>query len=573
MPRKLFIAVVGASLCLVMGCLPEGFKDGHFEGTLQLRPELRSTLFHAEINEKGRRSEGLSSFAAPALIDSTLVSIDLKFDKEIRGEVEIKDMQGKLLYLIAIEKLSQKKFYLSISSISPEPVEMSLEPKSQGCFSSSGDPVIQICAKENRLAIQVSHKKAFPFFALTGDRFAKEVPFPLETPVEMTLSDAIAQALKGNFNSRIEFEHTLQARLTAKAAFLNLLPHLNLANLLTNFPLSVYSVLAVVGDLCPFLLPNRWFMAKEAGQLFQAEKYAEILMQADLATQVEGLGYIFQRDLELFDFTRIMAGRVREVRDKVLALEDLEQFPLGSSDHLNAYANVLDLDAYSLGEVVKVDKRALSQALGYHNPDAVEGILFNPEVLSLDQAIRLDDRQLGQIALERSFELQQVDALIVYSEYKKEEFYFSWLDPTTDPTIELGLALGDVVAVGQSRIEELKIKREQLQSILLQKMSGAVYQYNNAIEIYPQVTQGLEIQDRRIRRVLEQVVPHSNLNTLDIQQIYQDYVVNWMRQQQAVVDFRIARSNIDRMLLQGYYSTIFSKYFDVLKLKFSQRWN
>ncbi len=550
---KFFIFI---PIFLSIACLPQGFKDGHFEGALHLRPKMIHAL-NSESSSTIQSSAYISSF-----IDSSLVSIDLKFEKKIRGEAEIKDMEGKTLYSIHFEKLSRKKFYLSISSISPELVEMNLERKSLGCYSSSSNPIIQVCLKEGRFLVQVGYKNSVPFFNLSGDRFAKETPFFMEEPVRITLSDAIAHALKQNFDSRIQFEHTLQARLAAKTAFLNLAPHLNLANLLANFPLTVFSALAVVGDICPFLLPNRWFMAKEAGQLFQAEKYGEILMQADLAAQVEGLGYVLQRDIEIFHFTEVMAERIKDARDKIFNLENKNQFPLGSTDHLNSYSNELDLEIHSLEEIIQLDKRALAQALGHHNPDTIEEIYFEPEALPLEQAVDLDPRELGEIALQRSFELQQINALIVYSEYKKKEVYFSWLDPTTDPTIELGINLGAVVAAGNSRINELKIKREQLQSILLQKMSNAVFQYNHALEDHVLTKKGMLIQERREKRVLSLIFPNSNLNPLDVELVYQEYIRNWVEEKSAEASFRIARSNIDRMLLQGYYISLFLDYFD-----------
>ncbi|MEO7164806.1 MAG: hypothetical protein ABI041_17935, partial [Bdellovibrionia bacterium] len=496
-----------------------------------------------------------------SLIDTSLVSIDLKFEKKNQGTAEIKDTQGKILYSVHFERLSRQSFYLSISSVIPELVELKLEPKSLGCFSSSSDPVVQVCSKENKFVIQASYKNRVPFFTLTGDKFAKEAPFILEEPVQLKLSEAIARALKKNFDSRIQFEHTLQARLAAKAAFLNLVPHLNLSNLLANFPLTVFSNLAVIGDIAPFLLPNRWFLAKEAGQLFQAEKYAEILMQADLATQVEGLAYTLLRDTDILDFTVIMAERVKDARDRIFALETNHQFPRGATDHLNSYSNELDMELDSLEEIIRLDKRAIAQALGYHNPDAIEDIIFDVETLPLDQAVDLDEKNLGGIALQRSFELQQIDALIVYSEYKKKEVYFSWLDPTTDPTIELGASLGPIIAAGNSRIRELKIKREQLQSILLQKMSAAVFQYNHAIDDNLMTAKGLLIQERREKRILELIFPHSDLNSPDVALVYQEYIRNWAEQKVAEAGFRIARANIDRMLLQGYYISLFLDYF------------
>jgi hypothetical protein len=382
-----------------------------------------------------------------------------------------------------------------------------------------------------------------------------------ESPERLTLPQAVNRALIKNFESRAQFERTLQARLTAKVAFLNLVPHLNLPNLLTNFPLSPFSSLAVIGDAVPFLLPNRWFMAKEAEQSFEAEKFGETLMQASLATQVEGLGYVLQRDLENLEFLEEMVLRGRDAEAKIRALEVAGHFPVGSADHLKAFSIVIELEAHALNEVIYMDKRAIAQALGYHNPGAIEEMVFDLDSRPLEAAVSLDEVQLGTIALQRSLELQQMNALIKSAQYKKKEVSFTWLDPSGDPTQGLGLGLSGTIAIEKSHINELKIKREQLQSVVLQKMSNAVKQYNHAVETYSLIQLGLETNNSRVKEILGEITVGSNLNTMDVNHILEEYVVAEMHQRDAVCEYRIARSNIDRMLLRGYYNSLFVNYF------------
>jgi hypothetical protein len=212
-----------------------------------------------------------------------------------------------------------------------------------------------------------------------------------------------------------------------------------------------------------------------------------------------------------------------------------------------------------------LDKRALAQALGYHNPDAIEAIDFHPDQVRLEQAVALDSKKLGEIVLQRSLELQQIDALIIYSIYKKKEVYFSFLDPITDPGIELGVNLGYTVAAGDARIEELKIKRQQLQAILLEKVTANVVRYNYAIKASVLLKAGFEIQVRRERKILDQVIAYSEFNTLDIVSVFQEYLTIFMQEKNAQAGYRVARANIDRLLLQGYYTQLFLDYFGPAK--------
>lgn len=55
-------------------------------------------------------------------------------------------------------------------------------------------------------------------------------------------------------------------------------------------------------------------------------------------------------------------------------------------------------------------------------------------------------------------------------------------------------------------------------------------------------------------RVLQQVAPGSSLNTLDVESIFQDSITSSIRLETILASFRVARSLIDRSLLQGRYA-------------------
>jgi hypothetical protein len=194
--------------------------------------------------------------------------------------------------------------------------------------------------------------------------------------------------------------------------------------------------------------------------------------------------------------------------------------------------------------------------MGFSNPEAILELTLDPEVLPIDVARPLDTEPLSRAALAHSYEVAQMTDLIAVAAVQKREVYFNWLDPAGDYTAALGFGLADQIAVGRSRIRELQIRREQLQAAIAQKIAGAVAQYDGALLSFPVVKEGVALSDRRMTRVLSQITPGSPLNTLDIEAVFQDTISCWIRYETILAGFRVARSLIDRSLLQGVYAQL-----------------
>jgi hypothetical protein len=376
---------------------------------------------------------------------------------------------------------------------------------------------------------------------------------PWETPAIYSLDGAMDRAFHENFDTRIQFEHVIQARLSARASYLNLLPHLSLSSVLSVFIPSVTGILGAIGDLAPFLLPTRWYQAREAALMSKSERQSLALMRMDAAAQVEGLAYALDRDRSILEQYSAFLSQAFQVRDSIQKLELANQLPEGSTDHLKAMINSMSLDMSALRLIVTQDRAVLAQAMGFFNPSAVADLTLGSEALPIDQAVPLDTQPTTRQAIARAYELVQMDYLIQISGLQKRELYFNWLDPAGDYRAALGFGLGSLVAVGRSRIHELQIKREQLAAAVAQKIAEAVGEYDQALESYRLAQEGVEIQKVRLARVISQVTPNSSLNTMDVAGIFQDSLGSAIRLRTVLTSFRVARSRIDRALLHGHY--------------------
>ncbi len=527
-------ALYGAisTLLVLTACNRNGMPEGHFEGTLLTRN-------HEEILQ-------------------TPVSTDISYDHEgARGTLAVRDSKTGVLTTLSLSHilLGGKKVTINIPDVLSK--SEALE-KDGDCFVSK-DKNVRFCASSDRFLLEIDSDSHEAIYTLSGDRFAAAKDFAMETPADFTLQDAINRSLKASFDSRIEFEHVMQARKTAKAAYLNLLPHLSLSTVLSNLPPSFMSLLGSIGDLAPFLLPTRWFEAREAGLAAKAESDAMILMQADMANQVEGLTYSLQRDLNLKAVYEDLLKQTLDAEKKTQDLESKNKMADGSTDNITMVIQSMQLDLSGLDAIIATDKSAISQAMGFHNPEAVLSVDMGSEALPFEQAKSLDSDALTQIALDRSFELRQIDDLVLAARKAKTATYFNWIDPDGDSNANIGFALSSVVKVQTSGIKELLIEREQIQANIAQQVFQAVTSYNESINALPKLLEYQTLQNRILVRNLEQIAADSDFDTTDVQNAFFNCLDAGVRLETERAGFRVARSLIDRLLLQGYYTALSQK--------------
>lgn len=373
------------------------------------------------------------------------------------------------------------------------------------------------------------------------------------TPAPLSLSDAMQLAMTHSFQSQVEFQHLMQARNTAKASYQALLPHIGLSDILSNLIPSVTSALSVIGDVLPFLFPNRWFQARAGTYLANAENDGYLLMKLDMANQVEGLVYALARDQAILSAYQKLYPRAQAAQSLTAGIESKGGLPAGSTDNITALIDSMVLDMDDLTSLVKADEAAISASLGYADPQLVE-VEIGTENIPFETAIPLVATDLIPQVLDRSLELNQEGYMIEAAQYQKRAIYFEWLDPSvSSPEADLGIALGATVAVASSQIQELQVDQSQLKFNLEKSVYSNVGSYNTAIQERATLQDDEMLEERRLNTVIAQIYPGSSINTMDVQGVFQDNLSHWIRKEGVRADFRIARAQIDRLLMQGYY--------------------
>ena len=522
----------------VMGCLPSapsafdlfGDLSGHYEGALTNHLDGKT-------------------------YSQTAVNADIAAHEKFPVTVAIKDERGTPRLTFTVSNVTRKSITFLSSIGMTTAIKLAVDPITE-CFVGVGVQKIILCAEGPEVSFEIQNPKdGTSQLSLVMHHFNKsDSAPPQEISQSFSLTKAISQARTKSFTSRIEFEHLVQAKARAKAAYLHLLPQITLGTIANNLTPSFSSILGAIGDLAPFLLPGRWIEADQAVQQSKAEQDASLLMRLDMGVQVEGLFYAYARDSKTRDLTHDIFTRATAIRDEVKVREDLGQLPLGSTANLDSILNQIQQNLTVLDQVKAEDLASISQTLGFFSPTAVGDAVIDAELVPIDNAPPVDFKVINAAALDRAIELDQMDDLIVAATDAKKASYFSWLDPYGDPSLGLGFALPSQVTVLKSQKNELKTARGQLEQIVSQKAFSATVDYEQALASYKTANEGMSIQQNRLDTMMSNLNAGVKVDFFGLIGILQDYLSGEISIEAARANYRVARAEIDRLLLQGYYA-------------------
>ncbi len=474
-----------------------------------------------------------------------------------KATIQLSRADGTRDELITLSDVSSSSLKLLIPSLGTQPIELKAD---QSCLIGTGDLRIRLCPARDEIVIEAARTSSGAgIYSLSLDWFPIFKPMRLEPAKSYGLDEAVANAFRMSFDDRIEFQRVMQAKHRTANSYLNLIPHLTINSILglTQYT-NVQGLLGIVGDLVPFLLPSRWFRAKADSLDAEAEQDGLILMRADAAEQILGLAYLFDRDKRIETDYEGAIQEAEQAHGQVQTDEFLGEFPPGTADNLKTTIDGMKLDLAVLELTINEEKTSLAQSMGLMNPDGVTDLSMPQDDSKIAQAQSIDGKSILALALDRSFELRQLDFLIQAAQEVKTADYFDWMDPTGDPSLGLGAGLGEAVAVQSSKINELEIDREQLQSQVYQEVTDVTAEHNEALKAYRLASDDLTTQERRFNRTQELLNFGKDVSVLDLVTVYQDRLKAKINVLNSIAAFEISRAKLDRLELEGYFSQLSS---------------
>jgi hypothetical protein len=441
---------------------------------------------------------------------------------------------------------------ISAPGLLPEP--LTLTPGTEGCFQAPKPSPDRVCYDGTAFVIDFSSTLRGQL-SLILQKAGLDGGAPLETPKSYSSDQLRDRGIGLSFDTRIEYEHVVQARLAAEAAHANLAPHFSFNTFFSLVSLDLTSLLRSIGDLAPFLLPTRWAKAHQAGQQATAETYAWYAMRGDAGTTTEGLAYAVMRDEKAVSIQQTQLQRITTYRDQVKGQEQLGLVPRGTSDEITSLVNATQLSITLMQETLSEEYTALALAAGFVNPHAISSVTPGslPDPGSPDP---IDESQLAQIAVLRSVELRQMDQLISEARSSRTERLYSWTDPSGDSSGALGFGLVDYVRTGNSQLEELEVRRDQLRAVQLQKVANAVTEASGSSKSYATAKSDLDLEETHLSRLLGDIQLGLSESVLTLINAFQARMKSELDVNNAQYAYYNAVTKVNRLSLSGPYANI-----------------
>lgn len=361
-----------------------------------------------------------------------------------------------------------------------------------------------------------------PMFSLVLDRVTEDRLPPLEAPEAYTLPQLIKKARDRSFESRLQFEQVIQGRLAAHQAHMALLPRITLGDVLGIAQLNWQSIVRSAGNLAPFLFPSRWIRAQSAEMGFRSDQMAWLAVRANTAQIAETLGLAILRDEESLKIFSAAIPNLEILQQRFQQAEWMGTEPVGSSDAINAVLLSVRRTHLLLAATVQDEKTALAQTLGLVNPLGVKSVSL-PASYRFGTDLRLSQNfdQIREDALLRSVELRQMDFLIREAELERRARTYDWID-FASANGGFGFETRDYVTVARNTIEELKLRRSQLQALVIRKVDDVRRELMTSLAANGLAQDSLALHSRRLERIELQHEMGFTISLLEWQSIVQE---------------------------------------------------
>jgi len=417
----------------------------------------------------------------------------------------------------------------------------------EGCFHSRMDGML--CLSSGSLELDLS---AFSMSLVS----AKSAVLPqFETPQVYSMEDLVQKGMLQSLDSRIQAERIFQSRVRAKQAYLSLLPSLNLWSGMRLANLNEFNgIIMLAGTLTPFLFPNRWIRAAESVHLSRADQYGAIVLRANAGVMLETLSLSHLRNQSYLSKLTEQLMLIRPIRDEMVNREKLGLVEEGASEELSLLVLELENSVDSLAQSLPIERALISQALGFMNPMAISQVeeLRSPVApidWTEDQVTRLREVVLG-----KAFEVRQLDALIRAARLEKIAQYFVWMDPSGEGTAQLGFNLPYSFKVSESRIRELELVRERIQTQLLYQLEESIRRGKIEGSLVERLQSAIKLHEGRFDRLNAKIKLGMNVPLEELVRTIQGWVRAEMDLVRADFQSRAYISMLERYQYTGIYA-------------------
>ena len=392
-------------------------------------------------------------------------------------------------------------------------------------------------------------------------------------PQKITLSDVSKKVSESNFSVYLTAIRVYQAKETVKAARGNLLPHLNLWDIV-GAAADIYTgggagggFVALISDIVPFLIPANWFRVQEVKLLYQADQLGYRALWANELMSAKALYMHIVLDQTLRENIIENIEEISKIHKIVKMRELLGGAPQGSAREIEIRLLALQEDKRSMEVLLQEELAQLSFAMGMPAQTSLELTAIGLPDLETLEPLNYDDFEYR--AVDSSPEINQYDYFIRASDYVRRETMYSFLGASSmsrgasggvfdniPTTPGLGFGTGPSMRIVSAQKDILKLQKEGAEEVIKRQLKILVNNYNLDLENYRNLKKRTDLAKAALNQLFQRLSLGENFDMLTLVEASRNHLSAAISFYSIQYRFLLNEDKLGRLIFHGDYSNL-----------------
>ncbi len=425
--------------------------------------------------------------------------------------------------------------------------------KTEPCLqANSKNELLKICFNKDQIKIDFQDKNTAESILQLSVKKTDDLSTSYVTG--LTIDELLGRTKYINYTVMQKAEGVYRAKSQISLAYRNLLPRLNLRDVLS-FALGPFGFVEAIGNLVPFVFPSNWYKFEQSKDLSKAETASYASLRGNEMHTVEALSYLHLRNIEISKYLEQEITWLKEVQKHLETREQIGDIPQGTSILLSVKIGSLSLDKEQLDLYIQNENSLIAHSIG--SPVGKSLQLANLPRIDISRSETISAETCMNSVPKNSHEVAAINHMIKASQNQSLEAQYSFLDPNSDGA--LGIGTPTLIRIGKSHVNELKIRQKEIISLLQKGCTESVNERNTSVRTYNMSWQYLK-QSQNLKNILSQkIILEGNFSTevlLELVANSENLVKFKSQALSSETQFRVSESKLNRLTLNGFYKNL-----------------
>lgn len=387
--------------------------------------------------------------------------------------------------------------------------------------------------------------------------------FAVQAEVPVTIEEVTEKVSKQNFLVLENAERVYQKKENIKFARANLLPKLNLWNI-AKVAADWLSVLDVVQDIAPFLVPANWFKAMQSKYVYKAGKEQYRALWANEVNTAKLLFLGIARDEKLLGLIKSKVSRYKEIMEMARSRNIFGGEPTFSYNLIrDRYLSLVE-DERLVENMIFNQKKEFQYIAGINNEEDIS--LVEPSIPNIEDSNPIEFSKVIFKVIEASPELAQFEHLANSLKSVKGQIYFNILGVSSFSAGQgngvfdnipiqdgLGFGLGPSLRIAKSEGRILKIQIKATIETLKKQTNILVNEYNSLINNYEIASDRINLSQENFNNMMSYLSLGGRVSALEMMEILDNLYASHLVLLSYQYRFASLVEKLKRMTFSGDY--------------------